>query len=150
AGRPVRTPGTEVAGCVIGRAEKPRVGEVNYAKHVAPIVQKRCQECHRPGEIAPFPLLTYEDATKRAGRIREARREERMPPWHADPQHGKFSNDRRITPEERETLLAWIDQGAPKGDDKDLPPPVKFVEGWKIGVPEKVYSMAEEFKVPAT
>ncbi len=63
---------------------------MTYAKHVAPILQKRCQECHRPGEIGPFPLLTYEDAQKRTSRIREAVLEERMPPWHADPRYGQF------------------------------------------------------------
>ena len=73
-----------------------------------------------------------------------------MPPWHADPQHGKFLNDRRLPAEELDTLLAWIDGGTPKGDDKDLPPPVKFVEGWKIGKPDKVFTMEKEFKVPAT
>src|SRR5207248_10938213 len=124
-------------------------GEVTYAKHVAPIVQRHCQECHRPGEIGPFPLMTYEDAKKRTGRIYEALLEQRMPPWHADPRHGKFANDRRLTQDERDTLLAWIDQGAPKGDERDLPPPRTFVEGWKIGEPDKVFSMDEEFKVPA-
>ncbi|HJZ59882.1 MAG TPA: redoxin domain-containing protein [Gemmataceae bacterium] len=150
AGKVVTTPRTEVAGCVIERAKPRPQAELNYAKHVAPIVQKRCQECHRPGEIAPFPLMTYEDAKKRAGRIREAILEQRMPPWHADPRHGKFSNDRRLPQEERDILLAWIDQGAPKGDEKDMPPPMKFVEGWKIGEPEKIYTMPQEFKVPAT
>ena len=94
--------------------------------------------------------MTYEDAKKRTSRIREAVLEERMPPWHADPRYGHFANDRRLTQDERDTLLAWIDQGAPKGDDKDLPPPLKFVQGWKIGEPDKVFAMAKEFKVPAT
>jgi peroxiredoxin len=150
AGKPVSTSLTDVAGCVIERSKSRDRGEVTYARHVAPIVQRRCQECHRPGEIGPFSLLTYEDARKRVGRIREAIVEQRMPPWHADPRHGKFSNDRRLPQDERDTLLAWIDQGAPKGDDGDMPPPVKFVEGWKIGEPQRVYSMDEEFKVPAT
>ena len=73
-----------------------------------------------------------------------------MPPWHADPRHGKFANDRRLTPEERDTLLAWVEQGCPKGDDKDLPPPAQFAEGWTIGKPDVVFAMAEEFEVPAT
>ena len=97
AGKAIATPKTEVSGCVIERVKKvPAKGEVTYAKHVAPILQKRCQECHRPGEIGPFSLLTYDDAKKRAGRIREALVEQRMPPWHADPRHGKFVNDRRL------------------------------------------------------
>ena len=151
AGKPITTPVTETSGCLIERPRKAAGGkEVTYAKHVAPLIQNRCQECHRPGEIGPFSLLGYDDAKKRTRRIREAVLEERMPPWHADPRHGKFSNDRRLTDDEREILLAWIDQGAQKGDDKDLPPPLTFTKGWKIGEPDKVLAMAEEFKVPAT
>jgi peroxiredoxin len=150
AGKDITTSRTEVSGCVIERAKKmPVKEEVTYTKHVAPIMQKRCQECHRPDEIGPFPLLTYDDAKKRAGRIREALVEQRMPPWYADPRHGKFLNDRRLPQEELDTLLAWIDNGTVKGDDKDLPPPVKFVKGWKIGEPDKIYTMEKEFKVPA-
>ena len=78
-------------------------------------MQKRCQECHRPGEIGPFSLLNYDDVQKRTSRIREAVLEERMPPWHADPRFGHFANDRRLSQDERDTLLAWIDQGAPRG-----------------------------------
>ncbi len=73
-----------------------------------------------------------------------------MPPWHADPRYGHFANDRRLSQDERDTLLAWIDQGAHKGDDKDLPAPLKFTEGWKIGEPDKIYAMAKEFTVPAS
>jgi hypothetical protein len=72
-----------------------------------------------------------------------------MPPWHADPRYGKFSNDRRLTSEERDTLLAWIDQGCPKGDDKDLPPPKPYVEDWTIGKPDVVLTMEKAFTVPA-
>jgi peroxiredoxin len=151
AGKPVTTARTEVEGCLIGRASRPRgKGGVTYAKHVSRIVQQRCQECHRPGEIGPFALLTYQDAKDWASTIREVVQEQRMPPWHADPRHGKFSNDRRLSQEEVDTLLAWVDQGCPRGDDRDLPPPVKFVAGWKIGKPDAVFRMAEEFKVPAT
>jgi peroxiredoxin/mono/diheme cytochrome c family protein len=151
AGKPIANTSTEVSGCPIERSTKPgHVIDVTYAKHVASIFQKRCQECHRPGEIGPFSLLTYEDAEKRTSRIREAVLEERMPPWHADPRFGHFGNDRRLSQDERDTLLAWIDQGASRGNDKDLPPPLKFTQGWKIGEPDKVFSMANEFKVPAT
>ncbi len=151
AGRPIKDPRTEVSGCPIERSRNPHDGkEVTYARQVSRIIQDRCQECHRPGEIGPFSLLTFEDAAKRTGRIREAVLEERMPPWHADPRHGHFANDRRLTHQERDMLVAWIDAGAPKGEDKDLPAPRKFVQGWKIGEPDKVFSMAKEFKVPAT
>lgn len=151
AGKPISVPMTEATGCAIERATKPPTrGEVTYTKHIAPLLQKHCQECHRPGEIGPFSLLSYNDAKTRTRRIRESILEQRMPPWHADPRHGKFLNDRRMTQEERDTLLAWIDQGAPKGDDSDLPEPVKFVKGWKIGEPDKVYTMEKEFTVPAS
>jgi peroxiredoxin len=151
AGRPVATPETEVSGCPIERSKNPLDGkEITYSRQVARIIQNRCQECHRPGEIGPFSLLTFEDAEKRTSRIREALLEERMPPWHADPRFGHFLNDRRLSRDERDTLLAWIDAGAPKGDDKDLPPPRTFVQGWKIGQPDQVFSMAKEYKVQAT
>jgi peroxiredoxin len=150
AGKPVATPTTDTPGCLIGRAREPRVkGKVTYTKHVARILQKRCQECHRPGEIGPFSLLTYENARAWADTIHEVVLEERMPPWHPDPRYGKFSNDRRLSREEADTLLAWTKQGCPKGDDKDLPPPAKFTRGWKVGKPDVVFQMAKEFKVPA-
>jgi peroxiredoxin len=151
AGKAIMTPQTEASGCLITRATRPRVeGEITYTKHVAAIVQKRCQECHRPGEIGPFSLLTYEQAKARSQWIQEVVLEQRMPPWHADPRHGHFVNDRRLTSEERDLLLAWIEKGCPKGDDKDMPPPRQFVEGWKIGTPDAVFRMDEEFKVPAS
>jgi hypothetical protein len=151
AGKPITTAQTAVQGCPIERATKPRVAEpVTYAKQVSRILQKRCQECHRPQEIGPFALLSYDDARQRSARIREAVLEQRMPPWHADPRYGKFANDRRLTQDETDTLLAWIEQGAPRGDDRDLPPAVNFTEGWKIGKPDLVIPMAREFNVPAT
>ncbi len=151
AGKEIATAATEVSGCLIERASrKAPKEEITYAKQVSRLMQKHCQECHRPGEIGPFSLLTYDDAKKRAGRIREALVEQRMPPWHADPSHGKFLNDRRLPPEELDTLIAWIDADTPKGDDKDLPPPLKFVKGWKIGEPDQVFTMEKEFTVPAT
>jgi peroxiredoxin len=150
AGKPITTSRTDTAGCPIERARQPRLDkQVTFTRDVAPILQKRCQECHRPGEIGGFSLLTCEDAQARTRRIRGAVLEERMPPWHADPNYSHFANDRRLPTSERDTLLAWIDQGAPRGEDKDLPPPRRFVAGWKIDEPDKVYTMTEEFKVPA-
>jgi peroxiredoxin len=150
AGKPVTTPTTDTPGCLIGRAKKPRVaGEVTYAKQVSRILQKRCQECHRPGQVGPMALLTYADARGWADTLREVVLEERMPPWYADPRFGQFSNDRHLSRTEADTLLAWVEQGCPKGDDKDLPKPAQFTDGWKIGKPEAVFQMAKEFTVPA-
>jgi hypothetical protein len=94
-------------------------------------------------------LLTYDDAMAWSDTIREVIAERRMPPWHADPRYGKFSNDRSLSKEDRETLLAWIDRGTPSGDDKDLPPPRRFPEGWTIGKPDLVVKMPREYAVPA-
>jgi len=112
-------------------------------------LQNKCQECHRPGQIGPMPLLTYEDASSWSATIREVLEQNRMPPWHADPRFGKFENNRGLAAEDRAALLAWIDQDCPKGDAADVPPPREFADGWRIGKPDAVFTMKEEFKVPA-
>jgi peroxiredoxin len=150
AGKPVRVPATPVAGCVIARSPKPKGdATITYARDVAPILQKHCQECHRPGQIGPMPLLSYRSASSWSETIKEVVQEERMPPWHADPRFSKFSNDRRLSKQEKATLLGWIEQGCPKGDDKDLPPPRAFAEGWRIGKPDAVIPMDRTYTVPA-
>ena len=125
AGKPVTTSETEADGCLLARTEK-RVARPNvtFAKDVAPILQKRCETCHREGEIAPFTLSSYDDAVKHAAMIKEVTAQRRMPPWHADARFGKFSNDRHLTRAEIDTLAAWVDGGKPRGDDKDLPKPI--------------------------
>jgi peroxiredoxin len=141
---------TPVAGCVISRATPPKVnGPVTFSKHIARILQNNCQECHRPGQIGPMSLISHDDATGWAESIKEVVSERRMPPWFADPKYGKFSNDRRLPQQDYDTLMAWIDQGCPKGDEKDLPPPRQFADGWRIGKPDLVVTMPEEFEVPA-
>jgi peroxiredoxin/mono/diheme cytochrome c family protein len=150
AGKKVSVPRTETSGCHIARVAKPKAeGRVTYAKHVSRILQKSCQECHRPGQIGPMPLLTFDDALAWSDTIREVVSEGRMPPWHADPRWGKFRNDRRLSQEDRETLFAWLDHGTPKGEDKDLPPPRRFPEGWSIGKPDVVVTMPRAYEVPA-
>src|SRR2546428_433861 len=119
-----------------------------FSKDVAPIFYKSCAECHRPGEIAPMSLLTYKDARPWAKSIREKVAERVMPPWHADPKHGEFRNDRRLTQQEIDTIVAWADGGAVEGNPKDLPPVPKFTEGWRIGKPDETFSIAEQ-PVPA-
>jgi len=151
AGQKVSVPTTPVAGCLIGRAAAP-VAEatITYSKQVAPIIQNRCQECHRPGQIGPMPLMSYEDVSAWSAMIREVVAEKRMPPWHADEQqHGKFANERALSKEDHATLLKWIDLGCPKGDDADLPPPRQFADTWYIGKPDVVISMPQEVQVPA-
>ncbi len=142
---------TPVEGCIIGRAAKTSAeGDVTFTKHIVPILQNKCQECHRPGQIGPMALQSYDDVTGWSEMIREVVRAKRMPPWHADPRYGKWANDRSLPEKDRQTLLAWIDQGMPRGQDKDLPPPRKFSDSeWKIGKPDVLLYMPKEFDVPA-
>jgi hypothetical protein len=123
---------------------------VTFSKDVAPILQKSCQGCHRPGEAAPMPLLTYKQARPWAAAIREAVTLKRMPPWYADPHYGTFSNDRSLSKTEISTLVAWADGGAPEGDPKLTPTPVPFVDGWNIGEPDLILEMTEEYNIPAS
>jgi peroxiredoxin len=150
-GKPVTQSFVPASGCVIARTIKPKQeGTVTYAKEVSRILQKHCQECHREGQIGPMALLTHEDAMNWSETIREVIDQKRMPPWYADPRYGKFSNDRSMPAEDRETLLRWIAQGCAKGDDKDLPAPRPFEQtSWRIGKPDLVLTMPEEFSVPA-
>jgi peroxiredoxin len=149
AGKAVSQPVTVPVGCLISRPAPPGKGNVTYTKDVAPILQQRCQECHRPGQIAPFGLTTYQEAANWAGPIREAVEQGRMPPWHANPKHGRFANDRSLTAAEKKLLLEWIDTDCPVGDPADLLPPRRFAEGWNIAEPDLVLSMPEPFTVPA-
>lgn len=150
-GKAVTKAVTEASGCKIGRPTSPKAtASVTYARDVSRIMQNNCQECHRQGQIGPMALLTYKDAANWSDTIREVVDSQRMPPWHADARFGKFANDRSLSKEDKDKLLAWIDQGCPKGDDKDLPAPKQFsTESWRIGKPDLILSMAEEFDVPA-
>ena len=97
-----------------------------------------------------MPLLTYQQARPWAKAIRAALLSGKMPPWQADPRYGKFSNDLRLAPGEKETLVAWIDGGAPEGNPADAPKPRAFLEGWRIPKPDVVFEMPQDFNVPAT
>ena len=179
AGKKVEMTVTEVSGCPIQRVEPevatpkgPRVrpvqaeiataykeieakagpvevGKVTFAEDVAPIIEAKCQACHRPGQAAPFSMLSYDDARRKSAAIAEVVEDRRMPPWHADPRHGQFANDRSLTPRQRATLLAWVDQGTPLGDPARVRPAVKHVEGWSIGTPDLVIEVPETYTVPA-
>lgn len=151
AGKEVTTRKTAVEGCFITKlpATKLAKSDVTYTKDVSRILQKNCQECHRPGQIGPFPLMSYDDVSAWSAMIREVVDDGRMPPWHADPKIGKFSNDRRLSAEDKKTLLAWIDGGCPEGVAKDAPEPRKFSEGWSIGKPDVVLSFSDAVKVPS-
>ncbi len=178
-GDKVPTRATAVAGCLIDRvAAKPidpsknpkvrgaapavsailaeqerehpvQVGKVSFSGEVATILENKCQRCHRPGQVAPFSLLTYDDARKHSAMIREVVAERRMPPWHADPRFGHFANDRSLSALDRATLMAWVEQGTPLGEAKEIPPPRNFPEGWTIGKPDQVFEIPEPYYVAA-
>ena len=109
---------------------------VTFTKDVAPILYKSCIECHRPTMFAPMSLVTFDDARPWARSIKQRVVSRAMPPWGADPAHGSFKNDPRLSQTEIDTIAKWVDDGAPKGDDKDLPPVPQLAEGWTIGKPD--------------
>jgi len=151
AGKPVTVAETTPHGCLITHDERPaNASNVTYAKDISRILQKRCQECHRAGEVAPFALDGYDDAVEHSAMIKEVVIQRRMPPWHADPRYGKFTNDRRLTQDEIDKLVAWTDSGTPLGDKSELPPPREYTQGWQIGKPDLVFQLRHEVKVPAT
>jgi hypothetical protein len=122
---------------------------VTYADQIAPILHARCASCHRPGQVAPFALLTYQHARRWATSIAEVVTDGRMPPWFADPRHGRFANDRSLTPRERALLLSWVERGAPPGDLSRAPRPPQLAQDWSIGTPDVVFELPEPFPVPA-
>jgi hypothetical protein len=127
-------------------------GDVTFTRDVAPILQRSCQECHRPNAIAPMPLLTYEDVRPWARAIKEKVTLRMMPPWYVDPNVGinTFKNDGGLSPKEIATIAHWVDAGAPKGNPADMPPPLKFDDDkWKIGTPDLVVPLPEDLTVPA-
>lgn len=150
AGKDVAVASTPFTGCLISKVRKiePR-GEITYTGDVAAIVNRHCVECHRDGELAPFPLSTYAEVVPWVETIREVVTEHRMPPWFADPKFGKFTNDCSMSEEATEKLLAWIDNGCPEGDPARLPAPPKFYTGWRMGEPDVVYQMEKPFTIPA-
>jgi hypothetical protein len=123
---------------------------VTFNKDVLPILEKQCQTCHRPGQVAPMSFLTYKETRPWAQAMKTAILTKKMPPWFADPNYGHFTNERRLTDAEVKTLVAWVDRGAPEGDAKDAPPPAQFAEGWTIGKPDIVIQFPHDISIPAT
>ena len=121
-----------------------------FYKDVLPVLQRNCQSCHRAGEAAPMALVTYEDTRPWAKAIRDAVVMKKMPPWLADPAYGHFANDRTLAKVDIDTLVGWVEAGAPAGNSKDGPKPVEFTENWNIGKPDVILEMPAEFQVPAS
>jgi hypothetical protein len=121
---------------------------VTFTKDVQPILQKNCQSCHRPGQIGPMSLLTYQDARPWARSIKSKVESRQMPPWFADPQHGRFANDPSLSQGDIDTIVKWADGGALQGDPKDAPPAIEWpADGWHIK--PDIIVKGPEFRVPA-
>jgi len=120
-----------------------------FTKDVAPILYASCAGCHRPGEVAPMSLLSYDEVRPWAKSIRRKVTSREMPPWGADPHYGKFKDDRSLSDAQIQTIAQWVDAGAPKGRDADLPPVPALASGWSRGEPDVVIEMPVDFAIPA-
>ncbi len=122
-----------------------------WTEDIGPLMAASCMTCHRPGEVAPMSFLSYDDVVPWARSIRMVVADRIMPPWHADPRYGHFSNDRRLTDEQIGTMLAWIEAGTPRGTGTFAPP--TYADGWTLaateGAPDYVFEMDEEWHMPA-
>lgn len=128
----------------------PAAGDIpTFSQHVAPILFQNCVSCHRPGEAAPFPLMKYEDARKRARQISEVTAKKLMPPWHAEPGHVALLSPRVLSDEQIGILQRWSKGGAPEGEQGKLPKLPVFTDGWQLGKPDLVLKMEKPFKVHA-
>ncbi len=148
AGEEIDPAGVAENGADLWASAKPRA--VNFAEHVAPLLHRHCAECHRPGQPAPMELLDYDDAASWAPMIAEVTASTRMPPWFADPRHGHWKNERRLTETEKKTLELFAAQGAPKGDLAKAPAPPTFADPeWRIESPDVVVELPEPQPIPA-
>ena len=148
--RPIENSWTEAVGCPFENGPAgDATAKVTYARDVAPLLFAHCAECHRPGEVAPFSLLTYQDAAKRAAGIAGVAGKRLMPPWRAAVDYGHFLDERRLTQRQIELLATWATSGTPEGNADDLPPPPVFASGWRLGEPDAVVEVAVPFEVPA-
>jgi hypothetical protein len=116
---------------------------------IAPILYEHCATCHRPGQVAPFPLLDYQDAAKRAGLIATVTAKRLMPPWKAEAGYGHFRDERRLSDQQISLIQHWAENGAPEGDPQTKPSPPEFASGFRAGKPDAVITVAEAFHIPA-
>lgn len=135
--------------CVAGAASAQEKPAPTFSKDVAPIVFGQCATCHRPGEAAPFSLLTYQDAKKRGKLIAQVTQSKQMPPWKADKGDVAFRNNRQLKNEQIAVLQQWVAAGMPEGDKKDLPAAPIFASEWALGKPDLVVKMPKAYRVPA-
>jgi hypothetical protein len=135
-----------VAGAMLSATDKPTP---TFYEDILPLIQDHCQSCHRPGEVAPMPLVTYEQTRPWAAAIAKSVESKLMPPWFADPRFGHFSNDPSLAPQQIATILAWVKAGTPAGNPHDAPSPPHWARGWNIAPPDVVLPMPTPVTIPA-
>jgi len=152
-GKKISQAAAPVHGCLIAfeKVTEESGGSISYAKQIAPILQNKCVSCHSEGNIGPFAMSSYRKVKNKARMIEEVVAAKRMPPWHADPHYGKFENDRSLTGLETQTLLRWVQQGAPRGEGND---PLEIVAApapdWPLGKPDYIVKLPTPEEIPAT
>lgn len=134
--------------CRLAPPEPPLPARVTYSEQIAPILEKNCVECHRPGQAAPFSLRTYADARRWAAMLVETVQQGRMPPWHADS-HGEFEDEKIVSAWEKRLLAAWLRAGAPEGKPRPSPLPEPPAPAWRLGKPDLVLEPGESFTLAA-
>ncbi|WP_437203313.1 redoxin domain-containing protein [Planctomicrobium sp. SH664] len=152
AGKAVTVPRTAGVGCLIGRPKEPQPNSpVTYSNQIARIFQAHCIDCHRKGDIGPFEMTNYEDLRGWGETILEVVEQNRMPPWFASPEHGKFANDCRLSETDKQLIRTWVAHGCPEGNRADLPEPKPVIEGWQLPrVPDRIIAMRDApFTIPA-
>lgn len=142
---------TSAPGCLLERPAEAPAGPsgATYHGRISRILQERCQECHRPGESGPFPLLTYADAKRRAATIGRVVQQGTMPPWFAGEGSLPMGNDKSLSARDREAIAAWVREGCPEGDPAEAPLPRAWPEGWRMGKPDAVFELPRPVRVPA-
>ncbi len=135
--------------CAAGALPLSAADKPTFAETIAPIVYRNCATCHRPGQAAPFSLITYDDVKKRGALIAAVTQSRYMPPWHAAHGYGEFEGERRLKDDEIAAIAAWVKQGMPEGDLKKLPAVPEFPEGWHLGKPDLILEMPAAFNLPA-
>ena len=143
--------GLIIAAALLPTGGSAQTSRPSFGKDIAPIVYAKCVTCHRPGEVAPMSLRTYDEVRPWARAIKSKIISRQMPPWYAEGDHRTWRNDRRLSQAEIDTIVAWVDAGAPRGNDSDVPPLPQFAQGWNhpSGRPPDVIIEAPEMKVPA-
>ncbi len=132
---------------IVALAAAANAAAPTFNKDIAPILYHNCATCHRPGEVAPFSLLTYSDAARKAGLLATVTEKRVMPPWKAEPGYGSFANERRLSEQQIALIRDWTKAGAPEGEAKDKPALPAFPNGWEGGQPDKVLTLGHKFEV---